>query len=110
MTSGKPTSLQGRKSQFAASVSSRWLNIVVDLQASLSTPPPSNVKFRGTTDSRLKDWPTSGIGARRPSTRKCDRPQPVFCGRLLPLGVSGRFVAVLGREPLRERRLPLWPS
>jgi hypothetical protein len=51
---GRPT-LEGREDQFAASGSSRWLNIVVDLLASLRILPPSNVKFRGTTDSRLKN-------------------------------------------------------
>ena len=79
LNSGRGRTGLGRKSQFAVSSSSRWPNIVADPLALLRASPPSNVKFRGTTDSRLKNWPTSGIGARRPSTRKSDRPQPVFC-------------------------------
>ena len=62
-------SRMGRQRLIATSGSSRWLNTFVDLLASQRIPPTSNVKFRGTTNSRLKSWPTSGVSARRPSTQ-----------------------------------------
>ena len=53
--------------------------------------PPPNGKFRGTPDSRPRDWPTSGIGARRHSLAKSERQQPVC---------SCRSVARLERQQM----------
>jgi len=43
--------------------------------------PPPNVKFRGTADSRPRNWRRSGIGACWQSPAKSERQQPVWSGR-----------------------------
>jgi hypothetical protein len=67
----------GRQRPFAASGSSRWPGLVAESLTHACVPPPPNVKFRGTADSRPRGWPTSGIGSRRHSPATFDRPLPV---------------------------------
>jgi hypothetical protein len=55
----------------------RWPGLVAESLTHACVPPPPNVKFRGTADSRPRGWPTSGIGSRRHSPATFDRPLPV---------------------------------
>ena len=65
-------SVRGRENQFAASGSSRWPDVVAKVVTRRRVLPSPNVKFRGAADSRPRNWPRSGIGARRhsPATSK----------------------------------------
>ena len=85
----------GRERPFAASGSSRWPNIVPDSLSRLRALPPSNVKFGGTADSRPRDWPTSGMGARRHSPAKSERQQPVCSCQRSALSMSCAAVPVM---------------
>ena len=85
----------GRQRPFAASGSSRWPNIVPDSLTRLRALPPSNVKFGGTADSRPRDWPTSGMGARRHSPAKSERQQPVCSCQRSALSMSCAAVPVM---------------
>ena len=99
----------GSKPQFAVSGNSRWRNNVVDLLASLCTPPPPNVKFGGTADSRSKNWPTSGIGDHRHSPAKSDRQHSVL-NRRSGCGLHGTTRSLtrnLGNRPALFLMRPL---
>ena len=67
----------GRQRPFGASGSSRWPDLVAESVTHLRVPPSPNVKFRGTADSRPRNWPRSGIGTRRHSPAESERLQPV---------------------------------
>jgi antitoxin CcdA len=112
VSSGLRISAQGRKDQVVAGRSSRWMAIteVLTLPRVL---PPTEVRIRGTADSRPGDRPKSGIGARRHLPAHRDRLQTVFSGpptnftrlRRVTFAVLG-FTNYGGRPPLRRPRRP----
>ena len=67
-----PTAL-GRKDRFVAGGSSQWPELVAGSLTCLRVSPPSNVKFRGKADNCPRNWPTSGVGARRQEGLKGQR-------------------------------------
>lgn len=71
------TSGLGRQRPLAVGGSSRWHRLVAESLTRPRAPPPPNVKFRGTADIRPRNFPTSGIGARRRSPAESERQQPV---------------------------------
>ena len=79
---------RGRKSQFAASGSSRWPNIVAKRLTCSSAPPPPKGTFRGTADNRPTGRPKSGIDARCHSPASHDGQHPV--SRCRTVGDFGR--------------------
>ena len=98
----------GRQRPVAASGSSRWLGLVA---ASLARPCflSPNVKFRGTADSRQRNWPTSGIGARRHSPANSERLQTVLSGSSVA-AFQGQQIAGGSSSALGNADAPATPS
>ncbi len=104
----------GRQRPISASGSSRWPDLVADSVTHLRVPPSPNVKFRGAADSRHRNWPTSGIGARRHSPAKSERRQTVWWTKPLATRTSSsvkRAVWLLAVPPwLAAVRYWVWSS